>query len=86
MDGSEVTVVEVDGMTCQSCVGNIESNLEGRPGILSVKVRDSLSIKSKKKYRKIPFISRGLKTAAGVYDFSLKVRVRLINGFFNNSI
>ncbi|GFN81620.1 Copper-transporting ATPase 1 [Plakobranchus ocellatus] len=33
-----VARVRVEGMTCQSCVRNIESNVSGKPGVLSVKV------------------------------------------------
>lgn len=36
---SEACVVNIQGMTCGSCVRNIESTIGGRAGINSIKVR-----------------------------------------------
>jgi copper chaperone CopZ len=41
-------IVYIDGMTCHSCVANIEGNIRTRSGILSIKV--SLAEKKGKKY------------------------------------
>ena len=46
IDGAKVSpeqemakcVVSIEGMTCNSCVKNIESNISGKPGILEIKV------------------------------------------------
>ena len=38
MDDREVCVLHVDGMTCQSCVKKIESRINERSDVLSVKV------------------------------------------------
>ena len=37
-DPVRVCTVSISGMTCQSCVRNIESTLKGKPGVLSAKV------------------------------------------------
>uniref|UniRef100_T1JC88 P-type Cu(+) transporter n=1 Tax=Strigamia maritima TaxID=126957 RepID=T1JC88_STRMM len=34
----KICKLHIEGMTCQSCVKNIESNLSNRPGILSIRV------------------------------------------------
>ncbi|XP_055597734.1 copper-transporting ATPase 1 isoform X2 [Uranotaenia lowii] len=32
------TRIHIEGMTCQSCVRNIEGNIKGKPGVVSIKV------------------------------------------------
>ena len=44
METYHVTVIHVDGMTCQSCVQNIETQVQGQPGVKSIKVGFSLLI------------------------------------------
>lgn len=39
-EGGGVIRVNIFGMTCQSCVKNIEGNISQKPGILSIKVRN----------------------------------------------
>lgn len=41
-DGEEEVVVDIEGMTCQSCVRNIQDTVGNHPGIFSIKV--SLSV------------------------------------------
>lgn len=36
--GVETCVVSIKGMTCNSCVKNIEGTIEEKPGVLSIKV------------------------------------------------
>lgn len=37
-EGESLTKINVYGMTCQSCVRNIESTVGQRPGVLHIKV------------------------------------------------
>ena len=43
---SDITVIKVEGMTCQSCVKNIETNISPVPGVNSIKVRSASYIES----------------------------------------
>ena len=40
--GNRTTVIEVEGMTCQSCVKNIETNIIDVPGVTHIKVSINL--------------------------------------------
>lgn len=40
---TQTSVIGIEGMTCQSCVRTIESNLQERSGIITVKVNHSLA-------------------------------------------
>ncbi len=37
-DAVRICTLRIEGMTCRSCVNNIESNLRTKPGIVSAKV------------------------------------------------
>ena len=37
-DAVRICTLNIEGMTCRSCVNNIESNLSTKPGIVSAKV------------------------------------------------
>ena len=37
-DPVRICTLNIQGMTCQSCVKNIESNVVTRPGVISAKV------------------------------------------------
>lgn len=37
-DGEDEVVVDIEGMTCQSCVRNIQDTVGKHPGIFSIKV------------------------------------------------
>ena len=40
LDSSEsIVLIDIEGMTCMSCVNNIESTVSTKPGIITIKVR-----------------------------------------------
>ncbi len=52
LDNRSVCVLHIDGMTCQSCVKKIETNLGERTDVISVKVKTLFTSSQKKKKKK----------------------------------